>query len=355
MTPLFKSNLIGTLKNLKIIRKYIKKTPERKGLFLILIELISWYFTFNQIRSYFLSGIYNKSKRSSDYISPREYSKIHAELNPAYYRDLLEDKYVFDRFLGPECKSVERIFAYLRNEKIFWSSNGKIEDIKEILNYELHCFCKLNIGFGGTSVFKLDIAQGVIQINNEKSSIMELREMVEGRMYVMQKTIEQHPLMASLHPESVNTIRVITISNGEDVEVFNTLIRIGIGKNVVDNVSSGNLHGGITDDGLLFDHMIEWSWEMKYHFRHPDSEVVFRDFLIPHFDEVKRIALEAHRSIPYFFTIGWDIAISTDGPRIIEGNPVPKLSGQQVLFGGMREKILYYCQQYRVNGNIWRN
>jgi len=44
---------------------------------------------------------------------------------------------------------------------------------------------------------------------------------------------------------------------------------------------------------------------------------------IPHWDEVLRMTAEAHRVLPKFGVIGWDIAITPEGPLIIECNANP--------------------------------
>ena len=57
--------------------------------------------------------------------------------------------------------------------------------------------------------------------------------------------------------------------------------------------------------------------------QHPVSGAVFSELQIPHWDEVLRITSEAHSMLPKFGVIGWDIAITDDGPLIIESNANP--------------------------------
>lgn len=53
---------------------------------------------------------------------------------------------------------------------------------------------------------------------------------------------------------------------------------------------------------------------------HPDSGVVFEDYKIPYFEEAVKLAKRATECFYGFCSIGWDVAITTDGPTIIEGN-----------------------------------
>ena len=54
--------------------------------------------------------------------------------------------------------------------------------------------------------------------------------------------------------------------------------------------------------------------------RHPDSGAVIEGFALPHWEAARALALRAHdaaRAVPAF---GWDVALTPDGPVLIEGN-----------------------------------
>jgi len=52
----------------------------------------------------------------------------------------------------------------------------------------------------------------------------------------------------------------------------------------------------------------------------PGTDKAFVGFELPHWPEVKAIALKAATVFPWARSIGWDIAISDRGPILIEGN-----------------------------------
>lgn len=68
---------------------------------------------------------------------------------------------------------------------------------------------------------------------------------------IIENFLEHHPLMSALHKESVNTIRLVTFYNNNEVRVLSKIIRIGTGGNYVDNAHSGGIFCGINDDGRL--------------------------------------------------------------------------------------------------------
>ena len=53
---------------------------------------------------------------------------------------------------------------------------------------------------------------------------------------------------------------------------------------------------------------------------HPDSGIVFSELLIPYLAESIELAKSAHRWMPYMYSIGWDVAITPNGPLLLEGN-----------------------------------
>ena len=56
---------------------------------------------------------------------------------------------------------------------------------------------------------------------------------------------------------------------------------------------------------------------------HPTSGVRIEGFRVPDWTDAKQLALRAHRTLRNIALVGWDIALTTDGPVIIEGNKTP--------------------------------
>ena len=71
---------------------------------------------------------------------------------------------------------------------------------------------------------------------------------------------------------------------------------------------------------------------------HPDTNVVFAGFKIPHYQEALKTACLAHEKLYRIRSVGWDIAITEDGCAIIEGNDNWELQTIQGIYGGMRDK-----------------
>lgn len=170
--------------------------------------------------------------------------------------------------------------------------------------------------------------------NNTREIYDTLKSYPKG---VVEELLEQHPKMASLNPTSVNCLRIITVASGtKDVgaigkhaEITSIIVKTGGDGSVVDNLHAGkgiifgvDLETGIADsDGV--------DWYGNVYKTHPVTGVPIRGFEIPMFNETKDFIYEVIDDLQMYGLIGWDIAITPDGPAVIEANPgpAPRLMG----------------------------
>ena len=71
---------------------------------------------------------------------------------------------------------------------------------------------------------------------------------------VVQRVVNQHPAFTALHPQSVNTLRImsyldISQNRRPEVKILATAVRFGVGDSRVDNVTSGGFFLGVDEDG----------------------------------------------------------------------------------------------------------
>lgn len=147
---------------------------------------------------------------------------------------------------------------------------------------------------------------------------MEIRE----RM-ILEEMVVQHPRLAAVYAHSVNTLRVQTLLTREgETLVLGCLIRFGRQQARVDNMGSGGLGLGVrADDGELFPEA--WDFKGRRYDRHPETGVAFKGMRVPQWDRVVELARRAQRAFPFYRLLGFDIAVTADGPVIIEINPQP--------------------------------
>lgn len=249
--------------------------------------------------------------------------------NPIYdpynYVSLMRDKFVFHAF----CKSVgintpENIglvnnnSLYLIEEKKFYHSN-------ELINLEFDALCKREISYGGgysRNIFKLRIKNTEIFINDKPSDINKLRKKIGVDRWIIQKRIaNQAPEYAQFHPQSINTIRIVTLNRGNSIVVLSAIFRMGVKGSFVDNWSSGGIIVGVDlNSGTLE----KWGFfRPRYGTkcdRHPESVIIFENFKLPYWQDIVRFVKQTHLLFYGIYSVGWDVCMTTDGPMLIEGN-----------------------------------
>lgn len=175
-------------------------------------------------------------------------------------------------------------------------------EIGECIIKPTYCSCN------GDGVKHLDIHGGV-----DSRSQRSIEEIVKGygKNFVIQEAIHQHENLARLNPSSVNTIRIVTYRQEDDVEVIYAVMRIGKFGSEVDNTSAGGMTCLISEEGKLSKKAL--CSKPAGDFEENEAGVKFEGFQIPSFPEVVRKAKEMHFRMPHFIMIGWDFTVNEKG------------------------------------------
>lgn len=163
-----------------------------------------------------------------------------------------------------------------------------------------------------------------------------LYQKMKDENILVEEYIQQHEKLNMIFSGCVNTIFIHTarLPDGHAEVAGFLYMECGCGNSRY--VNSGNdLMVGIHDDGTLY----PFGFSRKNGIRdpikiteHPDSGVVFDGFQIPYWPQAVRLALDCAEKVPQLTYIKWDIAITEEGPVIIEGNGMP---------GGYRNGQIY--------------
>ncbi len=248
----------------------------------------------------------------------------------------IADKNYFDMYLNGF--KMPKTYLHLINGQLL-DNNYNFIDIKTakniLMKYNSFIVKPSMSSYGG---------KNVQFYNNYKYEDLEklFRDTVSKNL-IFQEQIKQNKNLAILHPDSVNTIRIMTLILNGEVITLSSSLRLGVGKNKVDNASAGGIYCGIKDNGELTNFAYNTKGE-RFNV-HPDGGN-FRQCKIQCMDKVKEIVKLAAQRFPHFRLIGWDIAIDEDGePVIIEANlTMSSLDVVQTvggpLFGEHTEQIL---------------
>ena len=137
--------------------------------------------------------------------------------------------------------------------------------------------------------------------------------------FVIEQLIKQHGDMACLHPQSVNTIRILTFALKDRVEIVAASLRMGVGDSVADNAGSGGVFASIdSETGIVISKACNYRGG-KY-IKHPDTGVIIPGFQVPAWNELTKMAKQIARELKNTAMVSWDFAYSTEGWVLVEAN-----------------------------------
>lgn len=254
---------------------------------------------------YVMFGFYDMNGRQRNtYLTRIRNKKVCELMNDYSFGEDFDDKLRFNA----------RFHAYLHRP---WLDGGSAteKDLADFLQGQAVFFAKPNHGSCGRGVERLCVA--------DFNDISEILSYVRSKnLVVLEHVLPQHEAMSRLHPASVNTMRIVTDLVGDEISIAYVVVKIGRGGGCCDNtgqggilcrvdVNSGKICSVATDDYFnIFE-------------KHPDTGIVFKGYQLPMVTEAIALAKKAALEIPQMRHIGWDIAITPDGPAIIEGNEYP--------------------------------
>lgn len=138
---------------------------------------------------------------------------------------------------------------------------------------------------------------------------------------VAEEFVQQHSELTRMSPSGLNTVRVITQLDAEDnVQLLGARLRITV-NSAVDNLAAGNIAAPIDlQTGKIDGPAVYSDITKKDVTRHPVTGTEIIKFQIPFWDDVLELAQKTALYHTGNRSIGWDIAVTENGPDLIEGN-----------------------------------
>ena len=155
-----------------------------------------------------------------------------------------------------------------------------------------------------------------------------IRDDPEFPVWVAQERLHDHPGLASLvEGETLQTLRVVTLVEDDGaVATLYAVLRLAIGGGDSDNFLRGTSGNGVSQvrlaDGRLGPLTLARSDGCGFERRPaiPGSGVPVEGVEVPHWEEVVALVRDCAPALLPARTIGWDIAVTPSGPRVIEAN-----------------------------------
>ena len=254
---------------------------------------------------YLMFGFYNMTGRQRDtYLTRVRNKKVIDMMNDPAYSDEFDDKLRFN----------QRFASYLGRKTL----NGEIATLEQFTDFiagQEAIFAKINHGDCGRGVNKL-------YVRDYETPAAMLQYIRDNHLVVLEHALPQHPDMARLHPSSVNTMRILTDLVDGQVHIAYITVKMGRGGGVCDNSGQGGVLCRVDPEtGRIISPATDDYFNV--YDKHPDTGIPFVGYQLPMVPQAIAFAKQAAREIPQVGHVGWDMAITPDGPAIIEGNDFP--------------------------------
>ena len=300
----------------------------------------------------FRMGLYDLDidiDKGCPFISKKEMLTIQNSVNPGGWSRLTEDKSQFYRYCETTGIPVPSFYSvYFRNMDGWCPKGVPLRTEKHWLDYfekvvEDEFVIKPARGVYGkkVNVFRRE-NQVFTDVQGKTWSAGDILNFMknddEYNVYIIQERIHDHPDLVRLSDiKSIQTLRITTFIDGDgNFRFLHAALKIITGNCPVDSFHQGrtgnaigpvNLETGVLGSTAMMapdGHGLVWVE------KHPRTGRSIKGFQLPFWKELRDVVKNAaHHFLP-IRTIGWDVAITPDGPKIIEANMYwdpPSLSG----------------------------
>ncbi|MDE1463036.1 sugar-transfer associated ATP-grasp domain-containing protein [Spartinivicinus poritis] len=176
-------------------------------------------------------------------------------------------------------------------------------------------------GDGFDIVEEYDQQSKTVQLRSGKRKNIEdfQREYFSKCDWIFQELVVQHETLSQINSSSVNTARILTATNEKgEFLLLDGMMKFGTAGSMIDNMGAGGIGCHIDDNGKLSK---GYSVNGDKTFEcHPDSDISLTGITIPFYQEVIETVKSAHSCLPRPQFLGWDVAITSNGPVIVEVN-----------------------------------
>lgn len=268
-----------------------------------------------------------REKQRREFISQKEMWCIYRKTIHTNVRKYLIDKVLF---LKAFKEFVNRSWIYPR-DTVFDSFVHFVSSHS--------CIAKPLYGDQGKGVFLVK--------SSDDESYRELFDYCRENNYLLEEIVRSCSEIEEYHPQSLNTIRIVTMSGHGKCRVLGALLRMGTNGSFVDNTHSGGIFAPIDiRTGITMTDGIDLQGGSFV--CHPNTGKRIKGFMIPHWEDCLRTCTLASQVIPENYFTGWDLCILPGGQiELIEGNSAPDVDGglQAPLKIGIRSKIRDYGKE----------
>ena len=290
--------------------------------FLDLYKLSKYWNAFPD--SYFRFGMFRKEYTDFDKMAsfvPQDAYYPYSEVKDARYNLLIDDKIIFHDIMSYYGLPVPKRYFTLKNN-VFRDasrilSNEEVDTILKNITDE-RIFIKRSSGGGASGISIFTRKESGVYIDEEGVEVSAdmIRQKYNGGCFIFEKQIMQEKTLAQFNPDTVNTIRVLTYKN----KIISATVRFGGKGGFIDNLSKGGVAVNCdVNTGELGEYGMRM-YDINKYYEHPDSKIKFNGVIVTQWNDIVNIVNKTMELLPYYTSVGFDIATTDDGPVVIEIN-----------------------------------
>lgn len=242
-------------------------------------------------------------------ITAKRNDELDHRLNAREFADTFNNKMLFNREYA----------AFVKRDWLYLPHTTKEEIISFLEKHESVVVKPIGLssGRGVELISKVDF------LKKYESNKLSGDWLIEERVIV-------HPELQELNPHSCNTMRVYTlVDNKNTIQILGIYLKVGGGKGICDNFhNKGIMYNIDLVEGIVDRPGLDFA--LKEHVVHPGTVFIMPGRKIPLFNELKQCAINAQKQNMHARFIAWDIAITSEGCEIIEGNYMPNCNLIQI-------------------------
>ncbi len=273
------------------------------------------------------------------YVSRKKMTLIQRSINPQSWEFLTEDKSIFYTYCRASGIPVPELYAVFFKKIAGWICSGPApsgyDDWVRFFNQALPASFVIKPARGvygqGVSVFSREGGEFVDPFGRHYSAreiYTALASDPQFDCFVLQELLRNHQELIRLSStQALQTVRIISLIDGHNrLHILYAGFKAIVGSNIIDNHAgglTGNLLVRVCLDTGDLQQAVRMTLDgsgMQTVSRHPETGLPFEGFKLPFWHEaIEMLSRAALKFLP-MRTIGWDVALTPDGPVIVEGN-----------------------------------
>ncbi|HSL21146.1 MAG TPA: sugar-transfer associated ATP-grasp domain-containing protein [Vicinamibacterales bacterium] len=315
------------------------------------------YLRFSEARlrmyEYYENNLYDARNLSlrgqSTFIGQRKEKVIHDRLNDREWRVFSADKIVFYTFLKglglpfPPLYGIYHPGGRFIGDVPSFADRGALGDfLRKTVAYPF--FSKPahgGYGAGALLVEAYNAESDTLRLaDGQETSVDEYTRQLEAHSiygHLFQQPVTPHPRAAEICSNKLASLRLNMLTGTQGPYVFRAFWAVPVGNNMVSNFgtgSNGNLLCALDTKTGVVERAIQGPWHERREISvHPVSGRPIKGFRLPDWEQAVAIATHAARALPRLLSTHWDVALTPQGPMLLEVNFENVFRGPQIAFG----------------------